>query len=133
LVIEELDLCHFDKGVGDSHEGELWQEDEDGERDNLGLTVNAVLSGDAQPPPLGQTSSDHYYYVEDKAYPHSLQQCDASGVLGIAPDGRDEGPVIDDEACEHEDRYECGEARGRDLEVRAHVSVQGCTLLDEER
>lgn len=95
LVVEELDLRGLDERVGDAHESELRNEDEDGERDNLVFPEDFVLSGDAETLSLGQTGRYHDDGVENKANAESLEQCDASRVSGVASNGRDEEAVVE--------------------------------------
>lgn len=132
LIVEELDLGDLDKGVGHTHQGELREQDEDGQRDRLVLLENVVLVRNVETFLVSQASDDHDDYVEHEPDPHSLEQCDPSLVSCVLSDKPDEEAVVKDEAYQHEDGHERSEAGWRDLKIWTHAPVQRRALLDEE-
>ncbi|CAA7410518.1 unnamed protein product [Spirodela intermedia] len=129
LVVEELYLRHLQEGVGNPHEDELRQEDEDGEGNLAAGLHHAAGPRDRQPPALCHGHDDD---VQDEADADSLQEGDPPRVPGPPPHDRDEVAVVEGDRDEHGQGNKDRQAGGGDLEVRPHSPVKRHALLDEE-
>lgn len=132
LIVEKLDLGHLEESVGDSHEQELWEEDEDGERDSGAGGGDAVGTGGGEAVALGEAGDEHDDDVDDEAGAHAAEERDAAGVAGEAAGEGDEGAVVDDDGGEHADGDEGGEAGGGNAEMGPDAAVEGGALFDEK-
>ena len=132
LVVEELELRNLEEGIGDPHQRDLREQNEDGERDGVLLAEGATLPRHNKPLSLGEKGGERDDDVEYKACAEPLQQRGPSRVFGAAAGERDKAAVVGHEGGEHEEGGEDRHARRRDGEFGAHASVEGGGLLDEE-
>lgn len=131
LIVEKLDFRHFHEIISHSHQRELREKNEDGERNYLALLHNPIFSGDAQSFPLRERRRNHDDDVEKYAYAHPLQQRDASGVFGVFSEVGYKETIVDYNGDEHEDCDEGAEGCWRDLEMGANAPFESRPLLHE--
>lgn len=86
-------------------------------------TKEVVFSCNLESPSFSKACNDHYEDMHHKSNAESLQHCDPSGVLRVAPDSGNESSVVDNDGYQHGDGNKCVETCRGDLEMGSHTPV----------
>ncbi|GER41657.1 hydroxyproline-rich glycoprotein family protein [Striga asiatica] len=130
LIIEKLNLCHFQECIRNPHQHKLRQQNKNR---HLFLLVSHPHPHPHPPVALGESCNHHYDNVNEHANPHSLEEADSAWVPSPSAQDSHEDAVVKHNRYQHGYCDKRCQAGGGNLMPPTDASVKSRALLHEQR